>query len=161
MPGAALPHKPSYSWIQDSRSTLRLHWFTTAYEEGIYRPRSGIHRPSPPIDSTWQPPGEKHKAVKASQKKWPHVNLQCTRTAYPKEYSNTMWPMTAQYSTTQRPTTTYHWQITWEYDKWTLYSSSFFTKEPGYRLRGCRVPILMREFQFFSSEDSRPFNFLF
>jgi hypothetical protein len=96
------------------------------------------------------------------------VKLQSTRTAYPKEYSNTVRPMTMlPLLRNGQPTTTS--------DRKTLKESSYlsklqkepfvwvlFIKELGHKLRGYRVHILRRDFHiFFSSEDSRPSNFLF
>jgi hypothetical protein len=60
-PGAALLHKLVYSWLRTSSSMPRLHGFAIARKEGIYRPRSGVHRPNP---STVQADNHQRKGTK-------------------------------------------------------------------------------------------------
>jgi hypothetical protein len=85
-------------------STPRLCQFAAARQGGIYRPRNNVHRTSAPTTK------DSEKWQKAVKEKLPCVKTQYSRTVYPKEYANTVQPVTAQHSINS--TTTYHLTLT-------------------------------------------------
>jgi hypothetical protein len=144
-PGAALPHKLSYSWSQDYKFYTKTLPICSSLLGGIYRPRSGVHGTSAPMTKDlekWQ------KAVKEKQT---CVKTQYSRIVYPKEYANTVQPVTTQHSTNS--TTTYHLpliesRLPKNMTKDPL-SEFFLNKRTWIYAWGYRVRILRRDFQFF------------
>jgi hypothetical protein len=110
--------------------------------------------------------------MKKDSKKWqkevkekqPRAKTQYSRTIYPKEYANTVQPVTVQAFNQlngQLPPTTHRRKDTWEYDKDPITDFFLYKKNPNI-CSGAAGYISSDEIlSFFNNKNSRPSNFLF